>query len=223
MRWVERLFKTWLIILLCREQMSEESKDYKQKDWQRHYDENDLGWDLGQVAPPFIRLWDDGKLPLGKMLIPGCGRGHEVQFFSKNSFVVTAVDYSEGAVTYLKNELNKKNLEGRVLHQDFFSLDNSHNAFYDLVIEQTFFCAISPRQRQDYVQNVSRVLKPGGMLVGLFYHTDKEGGPPYNTTREDIEKHFSGHFKILKLEKEAHSVEQRKNREWLAILKKLDS
>ena len=31
-------------------------KGYSREDWQRHYDENDLGWDLGQVAPPFMNL-----------------------------------------------------------------------------------------------------------------------------------------------------------------------
>ena len=202
--------------------MDEESKEYKQKDWQRHYDENDMGWDLGQVAPPFVRLWEEGILPLGKVLIPGCGRGHEVLFLAENGFEVTGVDFSEGAVTHLKNSLMERNLKGQILYQDFFSLDNSHDGVYDLTLKQTFFCAISPWQRQVYVQNVSRLLKPGGLLVGLFYHTDKEGGPPYNTTREDIETHFSENFKILKLEKESLSAEQRKDKEWLGILKKKD-
>ena len=200
--------------------MNEESKEYKQEDWQRHYDENDLGWDLGQVAPPFVRLWQEGKLPLGKVLIPGCGRGHEVLFLAENGFEVTGVDYSAGAVRHLENAFKERNLKGRILHQVFFSLDNSHEGVYDLVLEQTFFCAIAPRQRQDYVQNVSRILKPGGTLAGLFYHTDKEGGPPYNTTCEDIETHFSDHFEIQKLEKESQSAEQRKDKEWRAILKK---
>ena len=202
--------------------MNEETKEYKQEDWQRHYDEDDMGWDLGQVAPPFVRLWVEGNLPLGKVLVPGCGRGHEVLFLAENGFEVTGVDFSKGAVTHLKKSLTERNLKGQILYQDFFSLDSTHNSVYDLAIEQTFFCAISPPQRQNYVLNVSRILKPGGMLVGLFYHTDKEGGPPYNTTREDIETHFSEKFEILKLEKEPLSAEQRKDKEWLGILKKKD-
>lgn len=198
--------------------MDEESKDYKQEDWQRHYEEDDLGWDLGQVAPPFVKLWEEKKLPLGKVLIPGCGRGHEVVFLAENGFEVTAIDFSDGAVIYLRNILKERNLAGEVLHQDFFSMGESHHDLYDLMIEQTFFCAISPWQRPDYVMNVARVLKPGGMLVGLFYHTDKQGGPPYNTTREDIEAHFSESFKILELDKTSLSAEQRKDKEWLAIL-----
>ena len=197
-----------------------DEKDYKCEDWQRHYEENDLGWDLGQVAPPFVKLWQEEKLPLGKVLVPGCGRGHEVVFLAENGFDVTAIDFSSGAVTYLKNALKKRNLEGRILHQDFFRLDESHEGVYDLVLEQTFFCAISPKQRRDYVLNVSRILKPGGILVGLFYHTDEQGGPPYNTTREDIEMHFSKKFEIQELDKTSLSTEQRKDKEWLGILKK---
>ena len=197
-----------------------DEKDYKCEDWQRHYEENDLGWDLGQVAPPFVKLWQEEKLPLGKVLVPGCGRGHEVVFLAENGFDVTAIDFSSGAVTYLKNALKKRNLEGRILHQDFFSLDEYHEGVYDLVLEQTFFCAISPKQRRDYVLNVSRILKPGGILVGLFYHTDEQGGPPYNTTREDIEMHFSKKFEIQELDKTFLSAEQRKDKEWLGILKK---
>ena len=195
-------------------------KEYSREDWQGHYESNDLGWDLGQVAPPFVKLWEEEKLPVGKALVPGCGRGHEVIFLAENGFEVTAIDFSKGAVTYLERALEERSLSGRVLHQDFFGLDNSHDGIYDLVLEQTFFCAIAPRQRQDYVRNVTRILKPGGMLVGLFYHTDKEGGPPYNTTRADITVNFAKNFKILELDKTTLSAEQRKDKEWLGILKK---
>ena len=74
--------------------------EYSQKDWESHYESNDLGWDLGQVAPPFVKLWQDKKLPLGKVLVPGCGRGHEVIFLADKGCEVTAVDFSQGAVTY---------------------------------------------------------------------------------------------------------------------------
>jgi methyl halide transferase len=197
-------------------------KEYSQEDWQGHYDSNDMGWDLGEVAPPFVKLWQEEKLPVGKVLVPGCGRGYEVVFLAENGFEVTAIDFSEGAITHLENALKERNLKGRVLHQDFFSMDDSHDGVYDLVLEQTFFCAIAPRQRQDYVLNVARILKPGGMLVGLFYHTDKEGGPPYNTTRQDIESNFSKNFEIQQLDKTSLSAEQRKDKEWLGILKKKD-
>jgi cyclopropane fatty-acyl-phospholipid synthase-like methyltransferase len=199
--------------------MAEKKNGYSQEDWQRHYDEDDLGWDLGQVAPPFIKLFESKTILPGKTLIPGCGRGHEVIYLAENGFEVTAVDYSPGAVNHLKSTVQERNLKCEVLNMDFFGIDSAHNGVYDLLIEQTFFCAISPEQRSSYVSTVARALKKGGMLAGLFYHTgEEEGGPPFNTTREDIKKYFSDSFEIRQLSKAEDSAEQRKNKEWLAIL-----
>ena len=101
---------------------------------------------------------------------------------------------------------------------NFFEMDVVHNGTFDMVIEQTFFCAISPEQRISYVSTVARALKQGGMLAGLFYHTGEEGGPPFNTTREDIVKLFSDLFEIRQLTRAEDSAEQRKNKEWIVIL-----
>ena len=191
---------------------------YSQEDWQRHYDEGDLGWDLGHVAPPFVDFLESNAIFPCKTLVPGCGRGHEVIFFGENGFDVTAVDYSIGAVNHLNSVTLERKLNIRVLNLDFFELDSTHDRFYDLLIEQTFFCAISPSQRPLYVETVARILKKGGMIVGLFYHTGQEGGPPFNTTRQDIIKHFSGLFEIRELTQAKNSAEKRKDKEWLAIL-----
>ena len=32
---------------------------YSCDDWERHYEEKDLRWDLDEVAPPFVRLWEE--------------------------------------------------------------------------------------------------------------------------------------------------------------------
>ncbi|TDJ52042.1 MAG: methyltransferase domain-containing protein [Nitrospina sp.] len=193
---------------------------YSQADWQGHYDASDLRWDLGEVAPPFVRLWQDKILTPGKMIVPGCGQGHEVVFFAGHGWDVTGVDYSPGAVSLLNQTLKEKNLEARVLSQDFFALDATHRGIYDTLLEQTFFCAISPESRGDYVATAHRILKPGGFIMGLFYETGEQGGPPFNTTKQDIHKHFSKKFALVRVEKCDHSAEQRKDKEWLAVLKK---
>jgi methyl halide transferase len=200
---------------------SQNSNDgYARKDWQKHYDENDLRWDLGQVAPPFVRLWEEKKLGQGRVIIPGCGRGHEVLFLARNGFQVTGLDFAPGAVDSLSLSLKDNGLQADVLHQDFFQLDENHISHYDLMLEQAFFCAIHPSKRSAYVATAARILREGALLAGLFYETDEEGGPPYNTTPADILEHFSDEFHIEALEKTPHSVEQRKDKEWLGLLRK---
>jgi methyl halide transferase len=198
--------------------MIEKKNGYTQEDWQRHYDEDDLGWDLGQVSPPFVNLFESKTIFPGKTLVPGCGRGHEVIFFAENGFEVTAVDFSLGAINHLQSTVQERKLKCEILHMNFFEMDAGYNGTFDMLIEQTFFCAISPEQRTSYVSTVARALKQGGMLAGLFYHTGEEGGPPFNTTREDIVKHFSDLFEIRQLTKAEDSAEKRKNKEWLVIL-----
>ena len=109
---------------------------------------------------------------------------------------------------------------GEVLRQDFFKLEVKHNDSFEIMLEHTFFCAFNPDKRQIYVETAGRILKPEGLLIGLFYETNEEGGPPFNTQKKDIEKYFSGQFSVESLSKTSHSAEQRKGKEWLAILKR---
>jgi cyclopropane fatty-acyl-phospholipid synthase-like methyltransferase len=205
--------------------MTEEIRNgYEQADWQKHYDENDLAWDLGEVANPFVRLWEDKVLTPGSLIVPGCGQGHEVIYFAERGFQVTGVDFSSGAVELLSESLSRKNLNAKVLHRNFFELDETYSKAYDALLEQTFFCAIHKDQRSAYVETVSRILKPGGLLFGLFYETGEEGGPPFNTTEADIQNHFAAAFDmafdIERLEKCSFSSEKRKDKEWLAVMRK---
>lgn len=193
---------------------------YSCEDWERHYETNDLRWDLGGVAPPFERLWKERKISPCKAIIPGCGRGHEAIFLAERGFQITAVDYTQGAIDSLEKALTKKNLTVEVLRQDFFELGSYYNDKFDLMLENTFFCAINPSMRQKYVLTAGRILKSGAFFVGLFYETDKEGGPPFNTRKRDIEEYFSERFMIETLNKTPHSADQRQGKEWLAVFKK---
>ena len=167
-----------------------------------------------------MRLWEEKKISPCKAIIPGCGLGHEVIFLAERGFQITAVDYTKGAIDSLEKALKKKNLSGEVLRKDFFELDSYYSDEFDLMLENAFFCAIDPTMRQKYVVTAGSILKSGALLVGLFYETGKEGGPPFNTRKRDIEEHFSEQFAIEVLSKTPHSAEQRQGREWLAILKK---
>ena len=200
---------------------SQNSNDgYGRDDWQKHYAEDDLRWDLCQVAPPFVRLWEEGKLGQGRVMIPGCGRGHEVLFLAGNGFQVTGLDYAPGAVELLSRSLQEKGVQADILHQDFFELGDNHISRYDLMLEQAFFCAIHPSRRSAYVETAARIIKKGGLLAGLFYETNEKGGPPFNTTPADILEHFSDEFDIETIERTPHSVEKRKDKELLGLLRK---
>lgn len=200
--------------------MNDKKRGYSREDWQEHYDADDLRWDLGEVSPPLKQLWSEQKIIPCPVMIPGCGQGHEAVYLADRGFDVTAVDYADGAILRLNRLLDERGLQGRVLQEDFFELGPEHDGAYDLLVEQAFFCAIHPTDRVRYVQTAARILKPGGWITGLFYQTEEEGGPPYNTTEKDIVDYFSPEFSIEYLGKTAHSVESRRDKEWLGLLRK---
>lgn len=187
--------------------------------WQAIYEEGDIGWDKGEPAPPLVRWFDVNCYPREtRIMVPGCGFGHEAVFLATQGYQVTAVDFALGAIASLSARAG--NLPLRALHLDIFDLPHDFACSFDLVIEHTCFCAIPINMRDAYVEVMHDSLKPGGNLLGLFYETDHPEGPPFKTTRADIEHHFLEHFEMCHLERPHDSFYNRQGKEWLAHLRK---
>ncbi|MFZ9968089.1 MAG: methyltransferase domain-containing protein, partial [Steroidobacteraceae bacterium] len=69
--------------------------------WDQRYRDGADGWELGRPAPPlerFLRADPRRPLPPGRVLVPGCGRGHEAALLAELGFVVTGLDFSAEAI-----------------------------------------------------------------------------------------------------------------------------
>lgn len=103
----------------------------------------------------------------------------------------------------------------QLIQQDFFE----HQEHYDLIIEQTFFCAINPSLRQYYGEHMKALLKPKGKLVGLLFNdvlnTDK---PPFGGNIEEYQMLFSALFDIKLMETAYNSVKPRDGRELFVMM-----
>jgi len=95
----------------------------------------------------------------------------------------------------------------------------------DAIFEHTFFCAIDPLRRKEYVQEVLRVLKPKtGKWFGIFFLLEHPIGPPFALTqwelREFVQKTFDTKMDILAWERIEQSPQQRIHKELWAVLSK---
>jgi len=85
---------------------------------------------------------------------------------------------------------------------------------FDLIIEQTFFCAIHPSLRSQYVVKTNQLLLPKGRLVGLLFnvplHKDR---PPFGGSKAEYVGFFQPHFMIKKMEACYNSHYTRQGRE----------
>lgn len=177
--------------------------------WDSRWQQQLTGWDLGEVSPPLKSYIDKLENKALKILIPGCGNAYEAEYLWQKGFHNTyIVEISELAV---KSFLKRYPVfpENQIFIQDFFEL----KGHYDLIIEQTFFCAINPQMRKAYTEIMYELLKPGGKLAGLLFNRDFEGGPPFGGSKEEYEKLFSTKFEISTLINAVNSVKPRENSE----------
>jgi len=153
--------------------------------WEGKYANGETGWDRGDASPALLD-WLKTLKPC-RILVPGCGRGHEVIELARRGFDVTAVDIATPAIDHMQSMLEKENLSATLIHADMFDLEL---APFDAVYEQTCLCAIQPAQREEYEQWLYNHLKPGGQLLALFMQTGAEGGPPFHCDLSDMTSLF---------------------------------
>ena len=183
--------------------------------WSKRYAENDAIWDMGKVSPPLKEYIDQLTDKNIAVLIPGCGNAYEAEYLIMQGFTnVTLIDISE----LLVNELKKKFPSGnpRIIFGDFFEL----NEQFDLIIEQTFFCALDPVLRNKYADKMHDLLSENGKLAGLLFDQDFDGGPPFGGSKEEYEDLFSPKFKIVMMEPCYNSIPRRAETELFFIMKR---
>jgi len=157
-------------------------------DWEQRYQQGDTGWDRGHSSPALHRWLDSGLLTPCRILIPGCGRGHEVVTLARLGFDVTAIDIAPSAIAHLQQQLDDAKLAATLFCNDLFAYTTA--APFDAIYEQTCLCAMPPNQRTAYEQAMRRWLRPEGTLFALFMQTMTDGGPPFHCDIEEMPQLF---------------------------------
>ncbi|RCW91201.1 methyltransferase domain-containing protein [Winogradskyella arenosi] len=185
--------------------------------WQNRYIKNEMGWNIGAPSRPlqtYINQLSDKTI---KILIPGAGRAYEAEYLWQQGFKqVYVLDFASEALDHFKARVPDFP-ESQVIIQDFFTLKDQ----FDLILEQTFFCALTPHLRTHYVQQMHQLLKPDGQLVGLLFNFElTQVGPPFGGDLETYQSLFEPFFKIKTLEPAINSIKERQGKELFFIFEK---
>ncbi|AWG22175.1 thiopurine S-methyltransferase [Flavobacterium faecale] len=176
-----------------------------QEYWDTQYKNNRTGWDLGCVSPPIQSYID--QLPNKELaiLIPGCGNTYEAEHLLKIGFTnITVIDIAPTLVQKLEEKF-QDNPNITIVLGDFFE----HEGKYDLIIEQTFFCALPPKLRQRYVWKMHSLLTSNGILTGLLFDKEFESGPPFGGTKAEYQMLFQHAFEFIVFEHAKNSIKPR--------------
>jgi thiopurine S-methyltransferase len=184
--------------------------------WTSRYREGNTGWDLGTVSPPIKMYLDGVDNKELNILIPGCGNAYEAEYLHSKGFNnVHVVDLSSEPLKGLLERV--PSFPKDHVHQaDFFE----HTGEYDIIVEQTMFCAIDPSLRPRYAEQSARLLKEGGILVGVLFGRDFDAGPPFGGTKSEYLNYFSPYFSQIQIDPCYNSVEPRAGSELFIQLTK---
>ncbi len=193
----------------------------KEEYWTERYLSGLTGWDMGSVSPPLKAYFDQLADRELRVLIPGAGNGHEVDYLFHQGFKnVFLLDIARPPLEDFTRKVPDFPVR-QIIHGNFFE----HEGQYDLIVEQTFFCAFEPtaRRRQAYADKVWELLRPGGKLMGLWWKFPLEAGqrtPPFGGSREEYVGYFKEKFTLLHFEDCYNSIKPRAGREFFGLLKR---
>jgi len=185
--------------------------------WQERWKKGQTGWDIGYASPiltEFAQGFDNKDIHI---LIPGCGNGYEAEDLFKAGYKNTfVIDLAQGAFDSLKKRFPEFP-ETHMILGDFFALEET----YDLILEQTFFCALDPSLRSAYAKKMNELLVPGGTLAGVLFD-DKlfTDHPPFGGNKEEYLSYFEDLFEVKTFETARNSIAPRQGREFFIELKK---
>ena len=127
------------------------------------------GWASNEQTEIFQKTLDDvlkaGYVPKrGKFLEMGCGAGEISLWFAEKGFDVYGVDISPNAIEWAKEKAVAQNLKADFRVGSVLELESFPDDFFDFVLDAHCFHCIIGDDRQKFLTEALRVLKPDGFF-----------------------------------------------------------
>ena len=151
-----------------------------------------------------------------RILIPGCGNAYEAEYLHEQGFKnVFVIDIAPLALEGFKKRAPHFPKD-QLFCGDFFE----HEGQYDLILEQTFFCALNPELRSNYAKKMHELLAPKGKLAGVMFCFElTKKGPPFGGSAEEYEGYFGDLFEIATMKPCENSIKPRQGNElWVELI-----
>jgi len=164
-------------------------------DWNECYAHGETPWEKGEATPVLAEVMErHGEVFQGRVLVPGCGHGHDARWLAARGMRVTGVDIAPLAIEKAQAMDVKKQVDFRLA--DLFALPDDMLGAFDLVWEHTCLCALPLKLRTQYAQGVRSALKAEGLVAGVFFMNPEmepgEQGPPFGISEEELETLWRG-------------------------------
>jgi SAM-dependent methyltransferase len=179
--------------------------------WDERFAAGFTPWDEARSPPALLRFIERERGRLGaRVLVPGCGSGHEVIALAAAGFEVLAIDFAPAAVAQARRVLPPALAERALRQADFFRFEHdlaeaAAQPPFDWIYERAFLPALPPASWPAWAARTAQLVERGGVVAGLFYLDqalpERRSGPPFVTTRAELDSLLGGAFECTAAER----------------------
>ncbi|MBL9116307.1 MAG: methyltransferase [Verrucomicrobiaceae bacterium] len=193
-------------------------------EWEAKYQRGEVFWDRGAASPPLV-AWAKAhpELLKGRVLVIGCGHGHDVAALRELGVDAAGLDISPTALKGAAERYPDVPAD-HWLCEDLFNLSPTALNAWDVIIEHTCLSGMPPEMRHDYSRGVLAALKPAGLIVGIWFISPDldpgHVGPPYPLPVEALDTLFAETCTVIEDRVPKEAYPGREGRERLRVLRK---
>lgn len=191
-------------------------------DWDEKYRKGEVFWNKGAPSPP-LRQYLERQPTRGRTLVPGCGHGHEVALAVELGLDATGLDIAPTGIAAARDLY--PHLAERFVTGSLFDPPVEMRGAFDVVLEHTCMSGLHPSLRADYRRGIDLTLRPGGLLVGVWFINPDldpgDEGPPFPLSVPDLTALFADGYEIVHDSVPDVAFESRVGRERLRVLRRL--
>jgi SAM-dependent methyltransferase len=162
----------------------------------------EIPWNAETPPEALAELIESGKVQPCKAVDLGCGTGNYAIYLASRGFDVTGIDVSPAAIEIARRKAEQKGVRCNFLVADVLGELAPLVQPVDFAYDWELLHHIFPHSRKKYVQNVHRLLRPGGKYFSVCFHErDPQfgGAGKYRKTRLGTVLYFSSENELRAL------------------------
>jgi SAM-dependent methyltransferase len=177
-----------------------------------------IPWNSEQPPELLVELIESGKVKpfdsaqgrSGRALDLGCGLGSYAIWLAGRGFDVVGIDVSPTAIKIARRNAKKKGVKCKFVAGDVTGSWSGFGTGFDFVYDWELLHHIPPENRDEYVENVHRILRAGGKYVSMCfnekdaafegtgkYRKTNMGTAVYLSSKEELRELFGRLLKII--------------------------
>ncbi|MBD3257751.1 methyltransferase domain-containing protein [candidate division GN15 bacterium] len=171
-----------------------------------------IPWNLERPPALLVEAVESGIVRPCPTVDLGCGAGNYAVWLAKQGFEVTGLDMSDEAVSHARKLAERVGVDCRFDVLDLLEDVSPYEAQFDFAYEWELLHHIFPDDRCNYVENVARMLRPGGLYLSVCFSEDDVafggegkyrdtplGTRLYFSSEREVREVFESRFDVVEL------------------------